>query len=81
MMKKVSNALLTVFLFLTVSACGYDGHYRYVCQDSANWEKEECNPPLCEVDGNCTEALLGFKPGETTTIPVETIPAEETVAP
>lgn len=77
-MKKVSKAFLTVFLFLTVSACGYQGDYRYSCQDPENWEKEECNPPLCKVDGNCTEYLLGFNPSETI---VETIPVEETIAP
>jgi hypothetical protein len=79
-MKKVSKIFLTAFLFLTVSGCGYDGHYRYSCQDPENWELEECNPPICEVDGNCTEVLLGFIPGETT-VPDETIPVEETVAP
>jgi hypothetical protein len=30
------------------------------------------------VDGNCTDALLGFSPTETTT---EIVPVEETVAP
>lgn len=73
--------LIWLFAFIaSVAACGYDGHYRYSCQDPANWESEECNPPLCEVDGNCTESLLGFNPGETT-VPVEIIPVEETVAP
>jgi hypothetical protein len=64
---------------LILSACGYDGGYRYSCQDPENWEAPECNPPLCKVDGNCTEALLGFDPfsEETTT----TIATEETVAP
>lgn len=77
-MNKLKWPLL--LLLALVAACGYDGHYRYSCQDPTNWENKECNPPLCEVDGNCTESLLGFKPGETT-IPVETIPVEETVAP
>ena len=69
--------LLPIMLIM-VSACGYDGHYRYECQDPANWEKEECNPPICEVDGACTETLLGWDPSETS---VETIPVEETIAP
>ena len=58
-------------LFLT--GCGYDGHYRYECQDPENWQAPECNPPLCEGDGMCTETLLGFNPNEiTTTTMVET---------
>jgi hypothetical protein len=71
-MKKVVLA----FGILILSACGYDGNYRYSCQDPENWEAEECNPPLCRVDGACTETLLGFNPSETT---IEI--TQETVAP
>ena len=69
---------LIVFTFaaLAISACGYDGSYRYPCQDPENWENEECNPPICKVDGACTEDLLGFNPTLE-----ELIPTEETVAP
>ena len=70
-------------VIIGLSSCGYDGGYRYECQDPQNWEAEECNPPLCLVDGNCTEALLGFDP-DAPEITVETIPVEpteETVAP
>jgi hypothetical protein len=71
-MKKLA---LVAGIFL-LSACGYDGNYRYSCQDPENWQIEECNPPICKVDGACTEALLGFDPNETTT--TET---QETVTP
>jgi hypothetical protein len=69
---------LLPIILIAVSSCGYDGKYRYECQDPVNWEKEECNPPICEVDGACTKTLLGWDPSETT---VETIPVEETTAP
>jgi hypothetical protein len=69
---------LCLWALVFASACGYDGHYRYSCQDPENWESEECNPPSCKVDGNCTEYLLGFDPSQET---VETIPVEETIAP
>ena len=49
---------------LGLSACGYDGHYRYECQDPANWKEEHCNPPVCLVDNMCTETILGFDPKE-----------------
>lgn len=64
-----------------VSACGYQGHYRYSCQDPENWDLEECKPPICKVDGACTDILIGFDPEETLDTTVETVPTEETVAP
>lgn len=50
--------LLLVGLLLLTS-CGWDGTYRYPCQDPANWEKEECKPPVCTVNGACPEDLVG----------------------
>ena len=77
--------LFFVGAFLALTSCGYDGGYRYECQDPANWDAEECNPPLCNVSGDCTETLLGFDPTSTdAVIPEETVPVEstqETVAP
>jgi len=63
----MKKAIVTVAILL-LSGCGYDGSYRYSCQDPANWENEECNPPVCLVDGMCTETLLGFDPKEQTEI-------------
>jgi hypothetical protein len=74
-MKRLSFVLIFSFL---LASCGYDGYYRYPCQDPENWGKTECGPPECKVDGACTETLLGWDPTETS---VETIPTEETVAP
>ena len=69
-MKKV----LISITILVLSGCGYDGGYRYECQDPENWEKQECNPPLCLVDGMCTETLLGFDPKEITNTTQENQP-------
>jgi hypothetical protein len=49
-------------VLLTLTGCGYDGHYRYPCQDPANFQNEECLPPLCKVSGTCTIDILGFDP-------------------
>lgn len=46
-------------LGLVLAGCGYDGHYRYPCQDPTNWEKVECNPPICETAGSCSRDLVG----------------------
>ena len=70
---------------LLLAGCGYQGKYRYECQDPDNWEAEECNPPKCLVDGMCTETLLGFDPsphtGEPVPTTVVTVQTEETTAP
>lgn len=55
MSRIIGLALSAVLL----TGCGYDGHYRYPCQDPANWENAECKPPLCEVAGACPEDLVG----------------------
>jgi len=49
----------TALLGLVLTGCGYDGHFRYPCQDPANWESAECKPPLCTVNGACPEDLVG----------------------
>jgi hypothetical protein len=62
-----------------MSGCGYQGHFRYVCQDPVNWESAECKPPVCKATGTCTSDLLGYDPlaTESDTI-VEEVSEEET---
>lgn len=43
---------------ITIAGCGYDGHYRYPCQDPDNWEMALCQPPACETAGNCPRHLV-----------------------
>ena len=62
-MKKI---IIAAALSLILAGCGYDGHYRYECQDPENWNNAECHPPICLVDGMCTENLIGFDPTATT---------------
>ena len=71
--------VLLPFLLL---GCGYDGGYRYECQDPANWGAEDCLPPKCKVSGTCTTDILGFDPasGEMPEDAIPLIP-ETTVAP
>ena len=52
------NKLLLTAAFALLTA-GCSEHYRYACQDPANWERPECKRPLCEVDGNCRDELTG----------------------
>ena len=57
-MKKMTKAVLCGILVLGLTSCGYDGHYRYPCQDPANWESAECKPPICTANGACPEDLV-----------------------
>jgi predicted small lipoprotein YifL len=60
-MKKLTPIALSMILMLSLSGCGYDGHYRYPCQDPANWENSECKPPICTANGACPEDLAEMK--------------------
>lgn len=73
----MKRVLAAIALVVAASGCGYDGHYRYECQDPENWEDPTCNPPVCLVDNMCTEVLLGFDPNETTET-TENIVSEDT---
>ena len=79
-MKKI--ILLAVFV---LAGCGYQGSYRYECQDPDNWDSKSCNPPDCLVDGMCTETLLGFDPTPDDGVSVPTteplLPTVETTIP
>jgi hypothetical protein len=61
-MKRLTrNLLLATLSVFALSACGYQGSYRYSCQDPENWEKEECNPPMCTVNGDCWKDLVDYE--------------------
>ena len=69
--------LVVLLGVLMLAGCGYNGSYRYSCQDPANWDAEECNPPQCKVSGTCTSDIIGFDPSADT-VPVA---PETTMAP
>ena len=58
-MRKVIASLASLMLLVTLTGCNFDGGFRYPCQDPANWEKAECNPPVCETTGTCSRDLVG----------------------
>jgi hypothetical protein len=57
-MSKLRIFLLSTILALGLTSCGYQGFYRYPCQNPDNWEKAECNPPICEASGTCTKDMI-----------------------
>lgn len=51
------KAVMLALSLLLVAGC--EDHYRYPCQDPANWNSEECQRPVCEAEGICPDQLLG----------------------
>jgi hypothetical protein len=41
---------------------GCEQRYRYTCQDIANWEKPECQKPLCAVHKQCPSHIFKNDP-------------------
>ena len=67
MRTKLTTALIALAAALMLTSCGYQGGYRYHCQDPANWGSKECVPPECKATGMCTNDLLGFDPNDSNT--------------
>jgi hypothetical protein len=61
-MRKLITIALSGLLMVSLTSCGHDGSYRYPCQDPANWEKAECNPPICEASQTCTKDVIKITP-------------------
>jgi hypothetical protein len=61
-MKRVVVLIVVALVSLTIgflSGCGYDGYYRYPCQNPANFELSECKPPMCNYNDQCSVDLIG----------------------
>jgi hypothetical protein len=54
----MKRILLIASLCLTLISCGYDGNFRYPCQDPENWQAVECVPPVCHAYDYCTKDLI-----------------------
>ena len=57
--KWVWLAALLMGLGALAGCTQYQGWTRYDCQLYENWQKPECNHPQCEVQGICTDDILG----------------------
>jgi len=54
----------TLVLCMTsvVALAGCEQRYRYACQDSTNWDKPQCQKPLCEINRDCPEHIFKNEP-------------------
>ena len=64
MFKKLIVVGLVGLCLTGLTGCKYDFKevYRYPCQDPANWETPECQPPNCEGYGICTKDVMRGTP-------------------
>lgn len=50
---------LIVLLILPLGLAIFGGdRYRYPCQDPANWDKDFCKMPICDVNRTCPEHIF-----------------------
>lgn len=50
---------LAILLVLPLVLAFFGGdRYRYPCQDPANWEKDICKLPLCDITRSCPEHIF-----------------------
>ena len=50
---------LLILLALPVALAVFGGdRFRYPCQDPANWDKEVCQKPRCDVTRTCPEHVF-----------------------
>ena len=55
--KLVKFLILLLLLPLTLAYFSGD-KFRYPCQDPANWDKDICKLPLCDVTRTCPEHIF-----------------------
>ena len=56
-LKLVKWLLLLLLLPLTLAIFSGD-RFRYPCQDPANWDKDFCKLPICDVTRTCPEHIF-----------------------
>jgi hypothetical protein len=71
-MNNLAKLAIAILAIPIVFSSGCDQYYRYPCQNPANWEKESCKKPLCEVNRDCPEYI--FKNGSAAVLNIT--PAE-----
>ena len=49
--------ILLLFFPLALGFCSSE-RFRYPCQDPANWNKDICKLPLCDVTRTCPEHIF-----------------------
>lgn len=76
--------LVVLCIPVAMAMCSGSGdHFRYPCQNPANWEKDMCKLPLCDVTRTCPEHIFKGQndprkgPNATTTQPEQSKPINQ----
>jgi len=56
-LKLLKFLVVLIALPIGLAMCGGD-KFRYPCQDPANWDKDFCKMPLCDVTRTCPEHIF-----------------------
>jgi len=69
---------LFLLILLPVGLAAFSGdRFRYPCQDPANWDKEMCQKPHCEVTRTCPEHIFKGEVNKGTATPAATVATKE----
>jgi hypothetical protein len=60
--KKLVVISMCAFLLTGCGKYDFKEVYRYPCQDPANWDTPDCQPPNCEAFGICTKDVMKGTP-------------------
>lgn len=56
--RKLAKWLILLLAFPLGLAMCSEETYRYPCQNPANWDKDICKMPLCDVNRTCPEHIF-----------------------
>jgi hypothetical protein len=72
-----------VLLIIAPIALAYFGgdRFRYPCQDPANWDKDFCQKPLCDVTRTCPEHIFKGQRDPRLGPPPENVPTPQQQKP
>ena len=80
--KKLMKWILFILLLPLTLAYFSGDRFRYPCQDPANWEKDICKFPKCDVTRTCPEHVFkGQRDPRLGPPPTRTEPMGQTPAP
>lgn len=71
---------LLILLPLALAIFGGD-NFRYPCQDPANWDRDICQKPRCDVTRTCPEHIFKGQRDPRTGMPVDTPPVTTPATP
>lgn len=56
--RKLFKYLAVLLALPLIMAFFAEDRYRYPCQDPANWDKDICKLPLCDITRSCPEHIF-----------------------